>query len=77
MQTKGFTGNKNYIETPNDIKVSEKPLKTYKNNQKRVDINDLKSKLNEIEKKELKKKIFVFFLFISIISISGIYLSFN
>ena len=34
MQTKGFTGNKNYIETPNDIRVSEKTLKTYKNNQK-------------------------------------------
>ena len=64
MQTKGFTGNKNYIETPNDIRVSEKPLKTYKNNQKRVDINDLKSKLNEIEKRELKKKfLFFFFLF--------------
>ena len=45
MNTKGFTDNTNNIETPNDINVSEKPLKPKKISSGRVDINVLKSKL--------------------------------
>ena len=42
MNNKGFAETHTNIETPNDVDVAEKPLKTLK---KRVDINILKSKL--------------------------------
>ena len=55
MNNKGFAETRTNIETPNDVDVAEKPLKTLK---KRVDINILNSKLEETEAKELKKNIF-------------------
>ena len=57
----------------NDVDVAEKPLKTQK---KRVDINILKSKLEETEAKELKKNIFILSLLIIGVGSFGIYLSF-
>ena len=56
MNNKGFAETRTNIETPNDVDVAEKPLKTSKT---RVDINILKSKLEETEAKELKKNIFI------------------
>ena len=73
MNNKGFAETHNSIETPNDVDVAEKPLKTLK---KRVDINILKSKLEEIEAKELKKNIFILSLLIIGVGAFGIYLSF-
>ncbi len=61
MNNKGFAETRTNIETPNDVDVAEKPLKTLK---KRVDINILKSKLEETEAKELKKNIFILSLLI-------------
>ena len=61
MNNKGFAETHTNIETPNDVDVAEKPLKTLK---KRVDINILKSKLEETEAKELKKNIFILSLLI-------------
>ena len=58
---------------PNDVDVAEKPLKTLK---KRVDINILKSKLEETEAKELKKNIFTLSLLIIGVGSFGINLSF-
>ena len=72
MNNKGFAETHNNIETPNDVDVAEKPLKTLK---KRVDINILRSKLQETETKELKKNIFILSSLITIIGILGIYLS--
>ena len=72
MINKGFTETHTNIETPNDVDVAEKPLKTLK---KRVDINILRSKLQETETKELKKNIFILSSLITIIGILGIYLS--
>ena len=73
MNNKGFAETHVNIETPNDVDVAEKPLKIQK---KRVDINILKSKLEETETKELKKNILILsFLIISVGSF-GIYLSF-
>ena len=43
MTSKGFADNTNNIETPNDIKVTEKPLNSNKISSGRVDINILKS----------------------------------
>ena len=73
MNNKGFAETRTSIETPNDVDVAEKPLKTSK---KRVDINILKSKLEEIEAKELKKNIFILSLLIIGVGSFGIYLSF-
>ncbi len=60
MNTKGFTENTDNIETPNDINVSEKPLNTKKISSGRVDINVLKSKLEEQQGKEFRKNLFIF-----------------
>ena len=72
MSNKGFAETHTTIETPNDVDVAEKPLKTSK---KRVDINILKSKLEEIEAKELKKNIFILSFMIIGVGAFGIYLS--
>ena len=73
MNNKGFAETHADIETPNDVDVAEKPLKTLK---KRVDINILKSKLEGTEAKELKKNIFILSLLIIGVGAFGIYLSF-
>ena len=73
MNNKGFAETRTSIESPNDVDVAEKPLKTLK---KRVDINILKSKLEETEAKELKKNIFILSLLIIGVGAFGIYLSF-
>ena len=73
MNNKGFAETRTNIETPNDVDVAEKPLKTLK---QRVDINILKSKLEETEAKELKKNIFILSLLIIGLGAFGIYLSF-
>ena len=73
MNNKGFAETHVDIETPNDVDVAEKPLKTLK---KRVDINILKSKLEETETKEFKKNIFILSLLIIGMGSFGIYLSF-
>ena len=57
MTTKGFADNNANIETPNDVGVSEKPLKNEIIASNRVDINVLKSKLQETESKEFKKNL--------------------
>ena len=73
MNNKGFAETHTNIETPNDVDVAEKPLKTLN---KRVDINILKSKLEETEAKELKKNIFILSFLIISVGAFGIYLSF-
>ena len=75
MNTKGFTENTENIETPNDINVSEKPLNKEKIKSNRVDINVLKSKLEEEQGKELKKNIIIFSFCVLILGSVGIYLS--
>tara|TARA_B100000902_G_scaffold49847_1_gene56626 strand:- start:597 stop:827 length:231 start_codon:yes stop_codon:yes gene_type:complete len=75
MNIKGFTDTKNNIETPNDIVMAEKPLKKEQTNPKRVDINVLKSKLQETESKELKKNLYLLSFLIIGLGVLGIYLS--
>ena len=75
MNTKGFTDNNSNIETPNDVGVAEKPLKTNKISSGRVDINVLKSKLQETESKEFKKNLYILSSLILGLGILGIYLS--
>ncbi len=74
MSNKGFADNQTSIETPNDIGVAEKPL-TNKTTSGRVDINVLKSKLQEIEGKEFKKNTIILSILILALGVLGIYLS--
>ena len=60
MNNKGFTDINLGIDTPNDADLTEKPLKTSEDTFKRVDINILKSKLKENQKKENKKNVTIF-----------------
>ena len=75
MENKGFTDIKTNIETPNDVSVTEKPLNNSQTSSNRVDINVLKSKLQESESKELKKNIYILGSLILGLGIIGIYLS--
>tara|TARA_Y100001935_G_scaffold190890_1_gene159106 strand:+ start:541 stop:771 length:231 start_codon:yes stop_codon:yes gene_type:complete len=75
MNNKGFTDNQISIETPSDVSVAEKPLKTQQKRANRVDINVLKSKLQENENKEFKKNIFVLSSLVLTLGVLGIYLS--
>ena len=75
MENKGFTDNNSNIETPNHVGVAEKPLKTNKISSGRVDINVLKSKLQETESKEFKKNVYILSSLILGLGVLGIYLS--
>ena len=75
MSFKGFTDNQTNIETPNDVSIAEKPLKSNSILTKRVDINILKSKLQETEDKEFKKNVLVLSSLVLTLGILGIYLS--
>ena len=75
MTTKGFADNNTNIETPNDVGVSEKPLKSSPITPNRVDINVLKSKLQETESKEFKKNAYILSSLVLGLGILGIYLS--
>ena len=75
MNSKGFVDNQTNIDTPNDISLSEKPLESKKITSNRVDINVLKSKLQETESKELKKNVIILSSLISGLGVLGIYLS--
>ena len=74
MTTKGFADNNTNIETPNDVGVSEKPLKSAPITSNRVDINVLKSKLQETESKEFKKNLIILSTLIFALGVLGIYL---
>ena len=75
MNTKGFAENNTNIETPNDMSIAEKPLKSERIRSGRVDINVLKSKLQETESKEFKKNLYILTTLILALGILGIYLS--
>ena len=76
MDNKGFAENQNNIETPNGVVVAEKPLKSEQIRPERVDINVLKSKLQETESKEFKKNLIILSTLVLGLGILGIYLSF-
>tara|TARA_B100000989_G_scaffold289086_1_gene260473 strand:+ start:289 stop:504 length:216 start_codon:yes stop_codon:yes gene_type:complete len=70
MSDKGISDFENNMQSQSDITESEKPEKS-----RRVDINVLKSKLQETESKEFKKNIFILSILIFALVILGIYLS--
>ena len=76
MYNKGLVRTETNNTTPNDISVAEKPLISRNNPvKKKVDINILKSKLQEHEQKEFKKNMFILVSFLILLGSLGIYLS--
>ena len=75
MEIKGFTEDQNNIETPNGVNEAEKPLKSNQINSGRVDINVLKSRIQERQNKEYKQNITIFVFFLITLGALGIYLS--
>ena len=74
MNNKGFADNDTNVKTPNDIGGVEKPLKNGTKSG-RVDINVLKSKLQQIESKEFKRNIYILIILVVGLVSLGIYLS--
>ena len=75
MENKGFADNQSSIETPNDAELTEKPLKPNQTSSGRVDINVLKSKLQQSESKEFKKNLYILSTLVLVLGIIGVYLS--
>ena len=75
MNDKGFESDITLDETPHFVVTEEKPLKTSKKQSKKVDINVLKARAQEIENKESRKNISIFIFFLLMLGVFGIYLS--
>ena len=75
MTEKGFETDITLDETPHFDVTEEKPLEILKKQSKKVDINVLKAKAQEIENKERKKNVSIFIFFLLMLGVFGIYLS--
>ena len=75
MSIKGITENNNNIETPTNTVDSKKPLISEKKKSNRVDINILKSKLEEQQSREFKKNLAILSFCVFLLAAIGIYLS--
>ena len=75
MREKGFETEITINKTPNFSEPGEKPLKPVNLKSKKVDINVLKARAQEIENKEHRKNIVIFVFFLTIIAGFGIFLS--
>ena len=75
MSDKGFESEITLNETPHYDVTEEKPLKASKKQSKKVDINVLKARAQEIENKESRKNISIFIFFLLMLGVFGIYLS--
>tara|TARA_B100000989_G_scaffold105289_1_gene77144 strand:+ start:321 stop:551 length:231 start_codon:yes stop_codon:yes gene_type:complete len=75
MNFKGAPNNINNFETPEDVNVSKKHLDSKKTKSQRVDINVLRSKLENQESKEFKKNLTIFVFCIFLLGAIGVYLS--
>ena len=75
MENKGFTENKINIETPKDINAAEKPLENRNYKHRKVDINILKARAQEIQNKENKMNILIFIFSLLVLVTLAVYLS--
>ena len=75
MSNKGFEAEVNLEETPNLQEIAEKPLKSNKLQNKRVDINVLKARAKAIQDKENTKNAFIVISFLAILGATGIFFS--
>tara|TARA_B100001057_G_scaffold108522_1_gene106276 strand:+ start:1199 stop:1423 length:225 start_codon:yes stop_codon:yes gene_type:complete len=72
---KDIIENNNNIETSTDAVDSERSANSQKNKINRVDINILKSKLEEQQSREFKKNLTIFSFCVFLLAAIGIYLS--
>ena len=75
MSEKGFESEITLDKTPHYGVTEEKPLKISKKQSKKVDINVLKARAQEIENKESRKNISIFIFFLLMLGVFGVYLS--
>ena len=75
MSKKGFETEVTFNETLDFSNNVDKPLKSEQIQTKKVDINVLKARAQEIQDKENRKNIFIFIFFLLILGAVGIYLS--
>ena len=75
MNNKVFTDIDASIETPDNAGYTEKLSNAEKHRPKRVDINILKSKLQQTEDKEFKKNLYILSILVLGLAVLGIYLS--
>ena len=75
MNEKGFESEITLDKTPHYGVTEEKPLKISKKQSKKVDINVLKARAQEVENKESRKNISIFIFFLLMLGVFGIYLS--
>ena len=73
--TKGFEIENTVSETPNTDSDIKKPLNPNENRVRRVDINVLKSRIQDAQSKEHKHNLIVLVLFLLALGSLGIYLS--
>ena len=74
MRIKSFLEKSNNIKTPDNIDSEKRPI-FEKNKSNRVDINVLRSKLEEQESREFKKNLSIFSICALLLAALGIYLS--
>ena len=72
---KDILENNDNIETSTDAVDSERSSYSQKNKINRVDINILKSKLEEQQSREFKKNLIIFSFCVFLVAAIGIYLS--
>ena len=75
MNFKGSSNNVNNLKAPRDGNISGKSLESEQTKTKRVDINILRSKLENQESKEFKKNLVIFIFCIFLLGTIGVYLS--
>ena len=74
MSDEGFEAETTY-QTPNFDVTEEKPFKSENNRPKKVDINVLKARVQELQNKENKKNILIFSIFLVALAVIGILLT--
>ncbi len=75
MKDKGLESEIALSRPPSFVEPDDKPLNQSNNQAKKVDINVLKARAQEIENKESRKNITIFVFFLIMLGVFGIYLS--
>ena len=75
MNFKGSSNNIGNFETKENVNTSEKPSDIKQKKNQRVDINILRSKLENQQSKEFRKNLTIFIFCILILGTIGVYLS--
>jgi len=75
MNNKGFETEISLKETPNFEVTDEKPLNERDNQSRKVDINVLKARAQQIQNKENRKNVYIFIFFVVLLVSIGTFLS--